>query len=316
MIPIIRIPTSPVFDLIGNTLNNCRSVEHLDALCRRDRIISKGKSDSKYILQDGRLIFLRKSGSGVTKLYFNNIPQNKPTIKFLVFFLSEINRKLICSGKIKAFILNFDAEQLVKIGLYKSVKAAVAGIEKQLQILESITVVTAPDVESCKVENSQRIILSHNRKGRRFSVQLNSDFPWGESTKHFATLPDCFYTLGNRSSVLMYYCCYLARQNIRAIKTDGYFEIGLRGIQSRLSLPDEDSTKSPKTTIREPIWASIDEINSKNSDIKLELSADESLNTYSYLDNGKIRVHIKGEIKAALSKLKKTREVQTDKKGN
>lgn len=303
---MIKIPSSPVFDTLGNIINNLKSPDSAELLIARDRKLSKGKSESHFKVKDGKLVFERMTAKECVRTVICDAEDffgRRPSQKLLIYLLWLINRQAVASGNMSAFDLCFDARELVGLGAYKTITSAKAGAATFLERMKSIYIsASVIGDESGGDSKPKRLIKSFTQSGSHFTVELNPSFNKTSLTSYFMCLPECYFKMSHRASVLMYYCCYLARQNTSSVKRYGFFDISLRAVQYRLGLPDEKETKNPKILITAPILNAVEEINSvcPDNEMSLKLIADGDVSVGRFLDSGKIRIYIKDIIKDEL----------------
>ena len=295
-----------MFDTLGNIINNLKSTGSAELAIVRDKKLSKGKSESRYKIKDNKLVFERVTAKECVRTVIcdaENFFGRRPSQKLLIYLLWLINRQAVASGSMSAFDLDFDARELVELGAYKTLTSAKAGAATFLERMKSIYIsASVIGDESGGDGKPKRLIKAFNQSGSHFSVELNPDFNKASLTAYFMCLPECYFKLSHRASVLMYYCCYLARQNTVSVKRYGFFDISLRAVQYRLGLPDEKGTKNPKAYVKEPIIKAVEEINSvcPDNEMSLKLIADGDASVGRFLDSGKIRVYTKDIMKDEL----------------
>lgn len=132
------------------------------------------------------------------------------------------------------------------------------------------------------------------------TIFFNERISWSFIAQYFTILPRYYFRLPNRASDLLYYIFYLARQHTKDIEERGYFTISFRAIQHRLQLPSEVGNNNPDRTIKQPIEEAIEQIEDGhsglygNEDFSLLPVYDEYAPIASFLDNGYLRVELKG----------------------
>ena len=132
------------------------------------------------------------------------------------------------------------------------------------------------------------------------TIYLNPRINWGFIAQYFTILPLYYFRLSNRASDLLYYIFYLARQNTKQIEEKGYFNIGLRAIQHRLQLPNENGLNNPQRDIKQVIDDAIEELETthfmffNNNEFNLLLVADDDAPIKEYLDNGYLKINFTG----------------------
>ena len=149
-------------------------------------------------------------------------------------------------------------------------------------------------------------------------IFFNERIDWSFMAQYFTILPRYYFQISNRSSDLLYYIFYLARQHAKDIEKQGYFNIGFRAIQHRLQLPSEIENREPSKTIRQPIEDAIEEIEEQhsnyynNTDFSLLPIYDESDSITNFLDNGYLKVMLTGDFAKMFIEISKNTTKQID----
>lgn len=296
---MLKLPSGPITDFLMMLLYILPELSAFDTLVSRNRKISKGKSTIEYVNKDSSLFAAKTTDSEKIGLLFKDC-RSIPPPKLLLFLLYQINKLAIINTNVVTYEIEFNLQELVQCGMYKSVTSAKAALKKLNAITDIYFKGTVKCEEPKTVSNWQKPILSIETNKRTVTVNLNPDFPWEVLTRYYMLLPEEAFSLSRRAFILMYYCCFLARQKTSEIKHYGSFSITLRAVQYRLNLPDEGSTKNPKMLIKQPILDIVDEINALKCGIRLKLFAAEKDNTADFLNNSKINVYFDSDIQASL----------------
>lgn len=152
-------------------------------------------------------------------------------------------------------------------------------------------------------------------KGQCF-IYLNPRINWSFLTQYFTILPTYYFRLSNRASDLLYYIFYLARQHTRDIEERGYFTISFRAIQHKLSLPSEKGAANPQRDIKDAIEDTIEQIEDAhkatydNMEFSLLPVCDDTAPITDYLDNGYLKVELKGAFASNFIAISKETEKQ------
>ncbi len=253
----------------------------------------------QYKVKGSTLLAEKKSDSERILLRFDEY-RSIPPPKLIVFLLWQINKLAIVDANIVTHEIEFNIQELVQCGMYKSVTSAKTALQQLNKITDIYFRGTVKCEESKTANEWQRPIQSVDITKRKVTVNLNPDFPWEMLTRYYMQLPEEAFSLSRRAFLMMYYCCYLARQKTSEIKHHGFYSISLRTIQYRLNLPDEGQTNHPKAEIKQPIKDIIDELNALNCGIRLKLFADENSGIDSFLNSGKVNVYFDENSKASL----------------
>lgn len=306
---MLKLPSSPITDFLILLLYLLPDLQSIERLQTRNRKLSKGKSAIQF-RTDGKMLSAEKKTDLETVHIGIEDYTEIPPPKLIIFLLCQINRLAVSDTNITTHEIEFNIQELVQCGMYKSVTSA----KNALTALERVTNIAFRGAVKCEeirtVNQWSRPIESVEIRKRKAVVKLSPDFPWEVLTRYFMVMPEQVFSLSRRAFILAYYCFFLARQKTAEVKRDGFFSITLRSVQYRLNLPDEEETAHPKALIKKPITETVEEINSLQCGIKLKLFADENADTGSYLDKGKINVHFENSCKSALPDLKKKKKVR------
>jgi hypothetical protein len=202
-------------------------------------------------------------------------------------------------------LVAFPLQELVDLGLYKNLDSARRAVKKALDTLTSIKAqgeISEKPSSKEKGEISKSHVLEvlftgGSIKKGTCEIFFNKRIKWQYIAQYYTILPVYYFRLNDNASELMYYICFLARQQLKEIRDRGYFNIGLRGIQQRLNLPNEESTKNPKRDIIDVIskaLADIQKEDQKHNSFTLTLCYNKNGNIREYLD-GWLKVEPKGE---------------------
>lgn len=237
-------------------------------------------------------------------------------LKTIVFLFSNIFGKLSGSRKnpLNNSLMQFSSRDLVELGVYKSMEAATTETKMALKIVESIRFVESvhagQSVTRKDLEQAPALFSKVKVKRKFFDVDLNPTFNWNMFQKPFTWVPTAIFALSKYSSRMLWYICFLARQNEDKILEKGGFPIGLNTIALRLGIRYPDQTHCPKRDIWDIIQLMTQEINEsiECSGIRLRLEA--VLNCYigETLKSGKIVVEITDPYVENISKLHSTKQ--------
>jgi len=190
--------------------------------------------DVSVIIPDIRLI------SGLKAVYLR---------KLFLFVLSKVNQSALSdNGVIAAASVSFPLSELADIGLYRYSSSARRGFLHSINILKTFSLFDKSDDVSF-------IKDGFIKKG----ICYVSLFPNKFIRPAFMTLPCCYFALPSRDSDLLYYICYLARQNRKPIELTGNFSVSIRAVIERLCM--SHSTRYLNRWVRSPLANMLHRIN-------------------------------------------------------
>lgn len=242
---------------------------------------------------------------------------NKPAKKFFVLALIKANEQAIFDGHLTKEYISFPLQELVDIDFYKSSKSARVGFYKGTDILTSLKMkgkVRKSKKSEAEID-SLEVLFTGARiiKGQCY-IFLNTRINWDFLIQYFTILPQYYFRLPNRASDLLYYIFYLARQHTKDIEERGYFTISFRAIQHKLQLPNEKGLNNPQRDIKDAIEDAIDQIEIEHSATydNMEFSLlpvyNEEAPITEYLDNGYLKVELKGAFASRFIEISKNAE--------
>jgi len=305
---LYNVPTSPASNLIMEALG---AGENLADLPERKKKVDHG---TRYeVLENGKsrrvIMQSRKSEITVELADIDKLTgSNKPAKKLFVFALIKANERAIYDGRLAKEGISFPLQELIDIGFYKTPQSARKGFKDGMDILTSLKVkgsVQDSQKSEKTVEALEVLFTGANIKTGQCTIYLNERINWNFITQYFTILPRYYFMLPSRASDLLYYIFFLARQHTRDIEKKGYFTIGFRAIQNKLQLPSEVNNGNPYRTIKQPIEEAIEEIENDHAkqygstDFQLLPVYDEEAGIKEYLDNGYLKVTLKGDFAAS-----------------
>jgi len=295
------ITTSKTATLLYDVLIQLGVLEDVD---KRRISYSKDKSTVQIEIDDFRKIV-------------NCNPQAK---KILTRILLRANEQAIHNGELYRDRVSFPLRELVGEGQYKNIETARQGFYNVADTLTGLKVSGA--VVKGKKKTVKRGVVAVLFTGARVDnttceIYLNELLNWGLITPYYTGLPDYYFELPDRAAELLEYIFYIARQNTKQIAEQGYFTIGYRAIQYKLNLPNEIGEdgrpiNNPRRDIKDAIEAAIEQIEEKyckyappipagargadaEPDFSLLPVADDNAPIKKYLDEGYLRVSLKGD---------------------
>ena len=218
------------------------------------------------------------------------------TKKMLLFLLAKMNQQCQNNGTRLRDDITFSLQELVDCGLYASVMSARKGFLATQKVLSAIRVMGYDKVGGEKGKKEVIISsplcpftdfgISHNL----CSVTVNPAMDIAFFCQSYAIVPKEIFGLSNRGFTLLWYLCFLARQNIKKLVADGYFTLNIRTIQALLSLPEEEGNKDVKRTIKQPVEDAVQEImEATNGTMESEIVKQETA-IKEYLKQGYLKI--------------------------
>lgn len=311
-IPLLApIPNSSAIAFLNRAMNNIQPGSEKKGT--EPRVIKKNPRNRHEEIITGRdkqvaiIERTNKQSGEITRLEFENTKlifgKNRAFPKMLAFSLQEL-----CAQNFPAE-LDIDLQKMVDYGMYSCTDSARNAVknffDQQLLIKIGGVFKRGKKIirEECGVlfyhrsrNGSGHIVLSVNEK-------INMEF----FTQFFTVLPSFSYALSENGFSLIWYIFYLARQNMKAIKENGSFNINLDTIREALGLPSINEVKDRKWKqyIITPIMKAITEImdkwkatkKSEGDNLELILHVKDNTNITEWLQ-GYIEVRLQGGLSA------------------
>lgn len=298
-----NVPDSTASNLILETLGAGAAIADLPA---RKRQVNH--STTLEVLESGkrRQVSLKTQKASVT-IELADIDKltgsNKPAKKLFVLALIKANGQAIHDGQLTKNYISFPLQELIDTGFYSTPQSARKGFNAGMDTLTSLKI--KGHIQQTKKKGSSIDALEVLFTGARIergqcTIFFNERISWSFIAQYFTILPRYYFRLPNRASDLLYYIFYLTRQHTKDIEERGYFTISFRAIQHRLQLPSEVGNNNPDRTIKQPIEEAIEQIEDGhsglygNEDFSLLPVYDEYAPIANFLDNGYLRVELKG----------------------
>lgn len=298
-----NVPDSTASNLILETLGAGAAIADLPA---RKRQVNH--STTLEVLESGkrRQVSLKTQKASVT-IELADIDKltgsNKPAKKLFVLALIKANEQAIHDGQLTKNYISFPLQELIDTGFYSTPQSARKGFNAGMDTLTSLKI--KGHIQQTKKKGSSIDALEVLFTGARIergqcTIFFNERISWSFIAQYFTILPRYYFRLPNRASDLLYYIFYLTRQHTKDIEERGYFTISFRAIQHRLQLPSEVGNNNPDRTIKQPIEEAIEQIEDGhsglygNEDFSLLPVYDEYAPIANFLDNGYLRVELKG----------------------
>lgn len=275
------LPSSQAVDMMFRTVNRDIDPKWIVEESRDGpiRMKAKGKSTETTIWIKSRTAFLHQEGYEPKERKKPREPDKpepaetrrngKGTKKILLYILqtaAEQKKPEIC----------IDLNELVKIGMYKTVwsaRVAVNNAYSVLSLLELEGMVKRGKRVIKQTRQSIFIGIKDDLGNNTAKIRLNPDIKTEMLFQFCTILPMDAYKLSNKAFDLLYTAFYLGRQNKQKLKQTGSFTISMNTVKKRLRLPEK--SKNRKRDVEEPITASTKEINNTFGDrVKIEKDED------------------------------------------
>ena len=248
-----------------------------------------------------------KQSGEITRLEFENTKlvfgKNRAFPKTLAFSLQEL-----CAQNFPAE-LDIDLQKMVDLGMYSNANSARVAVnnffDRQLLIKIGGILKHGRKIirEECGV-----LFYHRSRRGNGHTVySVNEKINMEFFAQFFTVLPSFAYALSENGFSLTWYIFYLARQNMKAIKENGSFNINLDTIREALGLPAVDAVKGRKYKqyIITPIMDAITEImngweatkKGEEDNLEIVLHIKDNANIMEWLQ-GYIEVQLQGGLSA------------------
>lgn len=326
-----NLPTSTGSNLIYDVLEAGENIADLPN--RKKRI----NNNTTYKVQQSgkkRLISLaNQNGTGEVTAELADIEKatgSNISAKML-FTLSMIkaNEQAIFNGELTKDYISFPLQELVDIGLYKTIRSARTGFNNGADLLTSIKIkgkIKKSKKAEVEIETLEVLFTGARIQKGQCYIFLNHRIKWSFFTQYFTILPRYYFSLSNRASDLLLYIFYLARQSVKAIEEranqnggKGYFTISFRALQQKLQLPSEKGLNNPRRDIKDAIENAISEIEEAHIEtygsggFYLEPTYNDKAPISEYLDNGYLKVILEGAFSSMFIAISKETEKQIKK---
>jgi len=217
------------------------------------------------------------------------------TKKMLLFLLVKMNQQCQHKGTRLRDDISFHLQELMDCGLYASIKSARKGFLATKEVLSAIQVMGYDKVDgedgkkTVGISSPQCPFTDFSVSRNLCSVTVNPAMGIAFFCQSYAIVPKEIFGLSNRGFTLLWYLCFLARQNIKKLVADGCFTLNIRTIQALLPLPEEGN-KDVKRTIKQPVEDAVQEImEATNETMEIELVKQETA-IKEYLKQGYLKI--------------------------
>lgn len=296
------MPNSSASHLLFDILSAGDSIADLPA---RKKQVNHGTIYEVKASGDKRLVSMENyEGTAKVTVELADINKlNKAGKKLLILSLVKANEQALHNGELTRDYISFPLQDLIQYGLYARLNGARKGFEIGTDALTSIKVkgtIRKSKKSTATIKALEVPFTGAKIENNQCYIYLNTRIDWNFLTQYFTKIPKYYFKLSNRASDLLYYIFYLARQHTKEIASRGYFTISFRAIHNLLKLPSEINNRKPQQYIKEPIENAVEEIEKEhkqmygNKEFSLELVYDEKAGISEYLDNGYLKVSLKG----------------------
>lgn len=315
-----NLPTSQFTHLIAETMSAGKNVAGLPD---RKRQVSRTTKYEVFENGSSRQVKVSNKNEAIT-LELPDIDKfsaiNKTAKKIFTLVLIKANEQAIHGGALTKDSISFPLQELVDLGMYKNMDTARKGFRDGVSALSDIKIGGTMNIGK---RNQKDVIGMHPfrygeiERGQCY-VYLEPNYNWASITQYFTVIPRYYFALSNRASDLLYYICYLARQNMDKLSEHGYFTISMKAIQHKLQLPNENGCKEPAKLIRQPIEESVKEIVIKQKEtleengIAMELVYDKRLSITDFLQSGYLKVTLSGSLVQHFLTINQKKEALTE----
>jgi len=259
------IPSGSATHLIKKALNNPGRVTSP----RRGQI----KQTAHYLSGDS-IITYKGQDSTLTvtleqtkKLFTKKIQNGAKVFNFLLEKLNEQHRPEV---------ITFTPQELINKGIYANKDSAVRGLNNVLSKMYAISIEGVATEYSGKIKTNQayaksRLIAAYKVSYTNCEVAITPLIR--NNTRAITILPNWAYALNDNAYMLLDYIYYLARQEYKKIREDGYFNISLEAIRTHLGLPTPaEAGRYPAQLIQNPIEKAITEIEEARAGADLKIT--------------------------------------------
>ena len=294
------LPTGPVSNFLFDILNSGKDIAELPA--RKKQVNHSTHYEVKQN-KEKRLVTMDNDSCTVSVEIKNIDELSKTGMRFFVLAMIKANEQIIHDGKLSREYITFSLQELVDIGMYACERSAREGFCTAISALTSLKVMgkITKGKRKTLIEDLSVLFVKGSVKKNECHLYMNPYINWNFLVQYFTQIPRYFFRLSDNTAKLLYYICYLARQNTQSIAEKGYFTIKFRAIQNLMNLPSEQGNPKPQETIKLPIEKAIKEIEteqSKSSE-KQEFSMipiyNEKMKMSEYLDEGYLLITMKGQ---------------------
>lgn len=242
--------------------------------------------------------------------------ENKSLIKalpkMLLFALQKMTDQHFTSD------IGFDLQELVELGMYGDIHAARHAVKNFFE--QQSNIIIAGKVKKGKrvISESGGVLFYHLEIENNYVVlTANNKFNFEFIAPYFTIFPQFAYALKSNAFSLVRYIFFRARQEARAIKDKGKFNIRLESVRENLGLPSVGEVKSRqyKQLIIEPIKNAIKEIEdslakecgAEKPELKIKLHTIEGRSIQKWLE-GYLEIELTGDFAKTFIRIAKKAE--------
>ncbi|MCD8050117.1 MAG: hypothetical protein LUE89_00355 [Clostridiales bacterium] len=250
-------PTGPALSFIQRTLNTGMRQMEGSKTNRHEHI--------KYEQAGKAMRITRENKRDKIVLTFNDAQsvlsgKNKGFSKIFYFTMQQMNNQFFPREVV------IDLQEMVALKMYSRPDAARRAVinffNQQLKMVISGEIYKKGRKEPER-ESGGVLFYNYQKQGSKIYLSVNENFNLEFLAQYFTVFPSFCYQLKSNAFSLTEYIFYLARQNAKAIKTNGSFTISFEAIRQHLGLPTiEEAGKNRhyQQDIVRPIEAAIEEV--------------------------------------------------------
>lgn len=313
------LPSTAMVDLCVDTFNYGADIEQIPA---RKSLYSRADITCQETSEG--ITIISQSGNTVASVTIPDISKlgrnNKDFQKLFLLFMVKVKEQAVADdGSLRKAYIEIPLQEFVDKGFYSSVESArkcVKNVCPKMGIFSISGKIGLRGRKTILEEGGNAPFIGWKIRNGILFISLNPNMSWHILTYFYTLIPAYYPKLSNRALALLYKIAFLYRQstNTNKIKRNGFFTISYRAIQYYLNLPHETETTNPRRDIRKRITETIQEIEdmernaNKPPEFFLERLEDNSLGISEYLDTGKLKISVCGQLKSELMKLSTSRE--------
>lgn len=185
---------------------------------------------------------------------------NKSNISFLKMLYFTLQKMTDQHNPLE---VSFSLQELVDLGVYSTTTNANKAV-KEFFAQQKLTTLSGTVKKGAKtIQEEGGVLFYHYRlKNGYVTLSVNENFNMDFIANYFTVFPRFAYALNKNAFSLVRYIFFLARQNAKAIKEKGSFNISLEAVRENLGIiPVEEVThRKYKQYIIDPIEKAIEEI--------------------------------------------------------
>ena len=308
------IVASPAFINYADVIS---AGEKLEELAERKKAINRNMTYTVEVNKTARKITAHTK-DGDTSIIIDNIESqlkdSKPALDLFFLICALAPDQCTSKGEITRYKVGFSLQELVDLGMYKSIESARNSFNKGRERLTSIKV--AANYKRGKTTRASSLAVLFTKAdivNGYCTIYLNDQVNWDVFFRFYTIAPEYFFRLSHRAKLLLYHIVTTARMHTKEVSSGAPFNISFRSIQQKLNLPDE-STKNPGRDIKEVIEAAITEIEDNHKtyygdgSLRFNVTYDDQATIEEYLDHGYLGITLSGSLAEPLERIQKGKQ--------